>query len=286
MSPLAASYRTARALNRSNGHAHWLGVLALPRAVRYDVRAVYGFVRLVDDLVDAAEPSNEERARSFDSLAERLMAGLAAGRAEERDLAAVVDAATRWNLGGPCFERFFHAMRMDLGGHRYESDEDLIEYLDGAALAPADMVLPMLDPVDLEQARPAAHDLASAMHLADLLVDVTEDLDRGRCYLPRCALERYGAGGALSERRITDGWMALAGSISRRARDHLDRSAKGVYLLPSRSARYVRCAQAYTRARLDAVEAGGFDVFRRPIEVPLLRKVAILGSLAVPAVER
>src|SRR6201999_1422306 len=92
-----------------------------------------------------------------------------------------------------CFHRFLTSMAADLRPVRYGTFEDLLGYMDGSAAPIAEMMLPVLAPIDPAAARGPARDLGIAFQLTNFLRDVAEDLDRGRVYLPTESLRAFGA---------------------------------------------------------------------------------------------
>ena len=91
-------------------------------------------------------------------------------------------------------------MRMDLTVTEYPTYEHLYEYVFGSASVIGLQMVPILEPSD-----PAAYDhamkLGVSFQLANFVRDVSEDLDRGRIYLPMDELERFGVHRELLERR-------------------------------------------------------------------------------------
>src|SRR3712207_2701978 len=121
-------------------------------------------------------------------------------------------------------------------------------------------MLPILGTtVPREEAEGPAAALGVAFQLTNFLRDVGEDLDRGRVYLPREDLRRFGADPSL--RRATPEWVALMRFEIERARE-LYRSADiGIGMLPPSSARCVRSARVLYSRILERIEAQRYDVF-------------------------
>lgn len=278
---LAAGYARAAELTRRHGTTYYWGALLLPRAQRRDVYAVYALCRLADDIVD--EPVGVGLALPDGAPAERLaafrhdfFAALAAGDADEPVMAAVVDSVRRRGTPASCFERFFHAMELDLTQATWPTWTALRDgYMEGSAAVIGEMMLPVLEPLSPD-ARAPARSLGLAFQLTNFIRDVDEDLDRGRVYLPQDALARHGADPWL--RRVTPSWQRfLAEQISLNRTLYAD-AERGLPLLPPPSGRCVATALTLYRRILDRIEASGYDVFTGRHRVPTAEKAAVMAS--------
>jgi phytoene synthase len=117
------------------------------------------------------------------------------------------------------------------------------------------------------------------MQLTNVLRDVGEDLDQGRCYLPADELAHFGLDDrALERREVTPEFVALMRFQVTRAR-RLFRAADSVVELfpPDGSRLTVRLLQRTYAGILDAVERRGYDVFRHRAYVSGPRKLGILA---------
>ncbi len=128
-------------------------------------------------------------------------------------MAAIVHTVIACGIEPECFERFFGAMEMDLTRSRYETWQDLCDYMEGSAAVIGEMMLPVLEPLSPAATAPA-RSLGLAFQLTNFLRDIDEDLDRGRVYLPQEDLRRFGVD--LSARRASPEFKAfLAYEIER-----------------------------------------------------------------------
>ncbi|MBI2710648.1 MAG: phytoene/squalene synthase family protein [Actinobacteria bacterium] len=270
---LEASYERCRRLNKRFGTTYYWSTYALPRVKRHHVWALYAFCRHADDIVDdlGAAPV-DVRAKALDDLGGRFFDGVDAGSSDDPILKAVVHTVRAFGIDTGCFRRFLRSMAMDLTISGYDTWDDLRGYMDGSAAVIGEMMLPILEPLDAAALR-YARDLGDAFQLTNFLRDVAEDLDRGRVYLPREDLERFGADP--HRRAVDDAWTALMRFEIERAR-RLYRSADlGIALLPPSSARCVRAARELYAGILDRIEADRYDVFARRVSVPGWRKAAV-----------
>lgn len=105
-------------------------------------------------------------------------------------------------------------------------------------------------------------------------------MQRGRVYIPAEDLRRFGADP--HRRVVDDAWVQLMQFEINRCRDLYRSADLGVDLLPPASARCVGAARTLYSEILERIEAAGYDVFTKRAVVPLARKVAIGGRLAMP----
>lgn len=275
---LAEGYRRCATITRRHGTTYYWGTLLLPPARRRHVYAVYALCRLADDIVDApgatAAAALAGTDRRLDQLARSFRSAVADGTLSPTDpvLRAAVSTVLACAIPDDCFHRFFASMRQDLSTCGYETWQDLLDYMDGSAAAIGEMMLPVLGG-DPGAARGPARALGLAFQLTNFLRDVGEDLDRGRVYLPREDLRRFGADPW--SRRVTPAWRALMRFEIERNRALYAEADSGIRLLPAASARCVATARILYARILDRIEANDYDVFRVRARVPTWRKAAL-----------
>ena len=212
MITLEASYAECRRLNKRYGTTYYWSTMLLPSVKRPHVHALYGFCRHADDIVDnivdeVGDVSVERRSAALAELRDRFFSDLDRGHSDDLVLKAVVHTVRAFDIDPDGFARFLRSMEMDLTVERYETWEDLREYMDGSAAVIGEMMLPILEPTDLPTATGPARALGEAFQLTNFLRDVDEDLDRGRQYLPQEDLRRFGVD--LADRRCTPSFVDL-----------------------------------------------------------------------------
>ncbi len=275
---LDESYERCRQLNRRHGTTYYWSTMLLPKVKRHHVHALYAFCRYADDIVDEPRANGstgpEETERALADFGQRFFADLERGRSDDPVLKAVVHTVRAFDIDPDCFRRFLRSMTMDLTVTRYESWKDLRVYMDGSAAVIGEMMLPILEPLD-PAAAPHARDLGDAFQLTNFLRDVSEDLDRGRVYLPQEDLRRYDADP--SRRQVTPEWTALMRFEIGRCRRLYVSADIGIGMLPPQSARCVRTARVLYSRILDVIEEQGYDVFTQRARVPTWQKAALVA---------
>lgn len=293
---VAAGFRHCATLSARHGRTYHLAARLLPEPRRRAVHALYGFARLVDDIVDVTAVRDPgAAARGVDTAHARLHAALAGepGPPDEtglvvRALAVTVD---RYRIPVDYFDAFVRSMRMDVPGTaehrvRYRDMTQLREYTYGSAAVIGLQLLPVFGVVDRDGAAPYARALGDAFQLTNFIRDVGEDLDRGRRYLPDDLWAAFGVddallhaarGGGRPDARVR---RALAHAVAL-TRAEYRRAEPGLDLLPARVAPAIRTAFVLYSRILDEVERSGFRVLDRRATVPHRTRLAVVASQLV-----
>ena len=158
--------------------------LFFPAAMRAEVFALYGFVRVADNLVDAV-PQEAEAFRRFEGAYRAAWAGTPAGDPIIDDYVALAKAL---QFDPAWTDAFLASMAADLTQRLYRTEEETLGYVYGSAeVIGLFMAKIMRLP---EEAYGAARMLGRAMQIINFIRDAAEDAAMGRRYLP---LERGGA---------------------------------------------------------------------------------------------
>lgn len=279
MTTLDESYARCRQLNKAHATSYYAATMLLPRVKRHHVHALYGFCRHADEIVDNLDSAPvEERERALTELGDRFFADLERGDSDDIVLKAVVHTVNAFDLNPDCFRRFLNSMTIDLTVERYETFDDLLDYMDGSAAVIGEMMLPILEPTSGAALR-HSRDLGIAFQLTDFLRDVDEDLARGHVYLPQEDLERFEADPKL--RKATPEWQALMSFEIRRAREYYASADRGIPMLPPPSARCVRAARRLHGEILDRIERADGDVFNARARVPATRQAFVVARSVI-----
>lgn len=278
------SYERCRELNAAHGKTYYLATLLLPPGKRPYVHALYGFARYADEIVDdlASTLTEHEKADWLSSWGEKFLSDLDRGHSDDPVCRAVVDTVQRWEIPREHFEAFLHSMRMDLTVTEYRTYDDLYEYVYGSAAVIGLQMVPILEPTD-----PAAYDYAMKLgvsfQLANFVRDVSEDLQRGRVYLPMEELERFGVTRAVLEQRQSTPAVkaALRHQIDRVKRLESE-SRPGIEMLHPSSRDCIDAARVLYCGIADRVVQIDYEVFAKRATVPMRERLWV----ALPAWRR
>jgi 15-cis-phytoene synthase len=264
-------------LTRKSRSNFYYAFLALPRARRQALYAVYAFCRTVDDIADQEGPGDTAaRRRELDEWRAEIGRCYEAGGEPRHPIARRLASAVRgYPVPRDALEAIVDGVEMDLDGRAYETEEDLYPYCYRVASAVGLCCIEIFGAAE-PGARPYAVNLGIALQLTNIIRDVGADMRGGRIYLPREDLRKFGVTvDDLRAGRHTREFVLLMEHEAERARRYY-RAAREAY--PVNDARALVPAeimgQIY-RALLDEVEARDFRVFGERITVPTRRKVAI-----------
>ena len=305
------AYAVCRGIARREARNFYYSFLALPRAKRNALSAVYAFMRHADDLSDDQTRSvDERRARLGSWLAEwhRVQVGTPS---DDPVFMALADAQKRFKIPAELLDQLVQGTSMDLDPAPVEvnrSDQDN----GGVATASAVRVhrtfadlyrycyfvasvvgLACIRIYEYEDRR--AEELAErcgvAFQLTNIIRDVKEDAALGRVYFPEEDLAQFGlsaddflkdAGKRLDRPRLG----ALLTFEAERAREYYK---SGTELIPlihrdSRAALWVMVT-IYSRL-LERIAKSNYDVLNRRIRLSAAEKFAILARGVLKSVFR
>jgi squalene synthase HpnC len=238
----------------------------LPRAVRRHLRALYRYARFVDDVGDEPAPglTNADRLEildGFEAEVRQLYSGSTVRHPVLRALAPTVIACRL--PAGPLL-RLIQANRIDQAVTRYATFEDLLEYCTYAAEPVGELVLHIFGQASPERVV-RSNRICSALQIVEHLQDVAEDHRRGRVYLPKADMDRFGvAEDDLSRPTAGQPLRDLVGIEAERARALLESGAPLVATLHGWARLAVGGYLAGGRATLTALGRSGYDPLPAP----------------------
>lgn len=283
---LRASYAECKRLNSLHGKTYYLATLLLPPAKRPFVHALYGFARYADEIVDdlASTLSPQEKADVLRTWSSGVLADLKTGKSSDAVGAALVDTVTRFNIPHQHFVDFLHSMEMDLTVSTYANYEALSEYVYGSAAVIGLEMVPILGALS-DDAYEGAKKLGIAFQLANFIRDVSEDLDRGRIYLPLDELAAHGVTEEMLYARVlTPEIIAALKFQIARVRQLQKEADSGIELLDPTSRPCIRAASELYCGIVDEVEAIGYDIFNKRAKTSTARRIRVAGKAYLQAV--
>jgi phytoene synthase len=230
---------TSKTIHRRAGTTFYVATRLLPERVREPTYVLYAFFRIADEVVDQQDPPPADRQR------EQLEAIRAAAKGERFDesllsaedravLAGFRTLAERESFDPGEIDVFIDAMAQDIERTRYETHEELTEYMRGSAAAVGNMMLTVMDPEERERAEPHAQSLAEAFQLTNFIRDVSEDIhEYDRVYLPEETRDRFGVTEAQLRRgELTDDVAAAIRTELQRTESLYRHGVAGIRYLP------------------------------------------------------
>ena len=272
--PAVATGDVCQSLTQASGSNFSYAFRFLPKPQRKALYAIYAFCRVTDDLVDeGASPAQDTGADSIKPVLEQLKAWRAEldacfrGEASHPVTVAMTQTIQTFRIPQAYFEELLTGVEMDLVKSRYATFAELQQYCYRVAGVVGLMCIEVFG-YSRPESRTYAERLGTAFQLTNILRDLGSDAARGRIYLPREDLLRYGYTEAdLLDRRVTPAFRALMRFEVARAREFY---AAARAVLPVQDRRAMLPAEIMTaiyRRILERIEATNYDVFSRRIRL-------------------
>lgn len=186
------SQQTSKATTEKYSTSFSLGILALRPAIRPAIYAIYGFVRLADEIVDSFHGYN--KADLLKQLKEQTWQALDEGISLNPILQSFQCTVNTYQIERCLIEQFLHSMEMDLQKVDYNSDL-YKEYILGSAEVVGLMCLQVFvdgDKNQYEYLKPFAMKLGSAFQKVNFLRDLKDDYHvLGRTYFPNIEMNVF-----------------------------------------------------------------------------------------------
>lgn len=189
------SYSVSKMTTQKYSTSFSLGILALNPSIRSAIYAIYGYVRLADEIVDSFHDYDKEK------LLTRLKIETENALSERISLNPILqsfqETVLKYKIDKGLIDQFLHSMEMDLQKIDYNS-ELYDEYIFGSAEVVGLMCLQVFTQGKNEQydaLKPYAMKLGSAFQKINFLRDLKEDYQiLGRTYFPNVDMKIFDNG--------------------------------------------------------------------------------------------
>lgn len=179
------SYQVSKATTRKYSTSFSLGILALRPSIRRDIYAIYGYVRLADEIVDSFH--EYDKPKLLQRFKTETWQALEEGISLNPILQSFQDTVTRYEIDRSLIEQFLKSMEMDLKYFDHDL-ERYNEYVLGSAEVVGLMCLQIFVEGNKEAydaLKPYAMKLGSAFQKVNFLRDLKDDYEvLGRTYFP------------------------------------------------------------------------------------------------------
>ena len=186
------SYSVSKITTKKYSTSFSLGILALKPAIRPAIYAIYGYVRLADEIVDSFHGYDKEmllkrfREQTDEALNEKISLNPI--------LHSFQEIVHKYDIDYKLIKQFLHSMEMDLQQVDYNS-ELYKEYIFGSAEVVGLMCLQVFtdgDKQKYEELKPYAMKLGSAFQKVNFLRDLKDDYQLlGRTYFPNIEMNVF-----------------------------------------------------------------------------------------------
>jgi 15-cis-phytoene synthase len=182
------SYRISKLVTTHYSTSFSLGIIAFSSKYKDAIYAIYGFVRIADEIVDTFH--DQDKQKLFEEFRCDTYRSLDRGLSTNPVLHAFQKTVHKYNIDREYIDAFLHSMELDITNTHYQRSL-YNKYVYGSAEVVGLMCLRVFcegnDVLFRELVSPARA-LGSAFQKVNFLRDIKSDMDeRGRIYLPGIA---------------------------------------------------------------------------------------------------
>jgi squalene synthase HpnC len=272
---VVAAFDECERIAREHYENFTLGSRLLPRRLRRHIAAIYAFARTADDFADEI-PDPARALAALDGWEHQLRACYA-GAPTHPIFVALAETVQRFAIPIEPFLRLLTAFRMDVEFRGFETFEDLRRYCAHSANPVGHLVLYLFESADAERCA-RADDICTALQLTNFWQDLAIDLSKGRIYLPREDMARFGySPDELARHAATPAFVELMRFECDRTRALFHHGLPLADMLGRQRGREIRLFAWGGLAVLDRLAQVGYDAFTAR---PTLSRWAKAGLVA------
>ncbi len=186
------SYKVSKQTTKQYSTSFSLGILALSPKIRNAIYAIYGYVRLADEIVDSFHGYDKQRLLT--RFREETVGALEEKISLNPILHSFQETIHQYDIDFQLIDQFLRSMEMDL--HKIDYNSELYkEYILGSAEVVGLMCLQVFvegDKAEYEKLKPYAMVLGSAFQKVNFLRDMKDDYYvLGRTYFPNVDIKDF-----------------------------------------------------------------------------------------------
>lgn len=260
------SYQVSKATTQKYSTSFSLGILALKAELRPAIYAIYGFVRLADEIVDSFHDYDKQallqrfRTQTDEALEERISLNPILNSFQE--------TVHKFQIGRDLIDQFLKSMEMDLSPVDYNT-ELYKEYILGSAEVVGLMCLKVFvegrqDMYD--ELKPFAMKLGSAFQKVNFLRDLKDDYSvLGRTYFPNLDMNEFN--------------QEVKCSIEKEIKNEFAEALTGIKKLPASSRFGVYLAYRYYLSLLKKIcNTPAHKILNARIRIANTQKISLMMS--------
>ena len=258
------AYENSRHLTLSYSTSFGISSRMFSQEIRHHIYAVYGLVRIADEIVDTYK--GVDARQILDNLELETYEAMKRQYSANPIVHAYALTAKKYDIDKKLIEPFFESMRMDLTPRLYTSN-DYLRYIHGSAEVIGLMCLKVFctgDNTKYEELRVGASALGSAYQKVNFLRDLAADYKQlGRLYFPDVTYENFDE--------------EAKQAIVRDIKDDFKVAYTSLQALPLSSRRATMMSYVYYFELLKKLEQTPVDVIKsRRVRLPSGRKTVLL----------
>lgn len=179
------AFKASKYVTKTYSTSFYAGVRFLDESIRNDIHAIYGFVRLADEIVDSFHEYSKQEL--LDEFRADTYQAIERGISLNPILHSFQESVNKYNIDRELIDQFLHSMEMDLNPVEYDQI-NFEEYILGSAEVVGLMCLKIFvygDQNKYDELKPYAMKLGSAFQKINFLRDLKDDVEGlGRVYFP------------------------------------------------------------------------------------------------------
>jgi len=259
-----SSYDCSQRITNIYSTSFSLGIKALDKSLHMPIYAIYGFVRVADEIVDSFHDFDKRKLLS--EFRADTWKAIEEGISLNPVLHAFQDVVNKYNVDKPLIKTFLDSMEMDLDDQEYDQST-FEQYILGSAEVVGLMCLKVFclgDQAEYDKLKPSAMKLGAAFQKINFLRDLKNDYETlGRSYFPNIDLEEMDENTKISIMRDIDA--------------DFKEGMEGILMLPQTAKFGVYTAYVYYYALFKKILKTDVDnILKRRIRISNTHKFALL----------
>ncbi|HTM98212.1 MAG TPA: phytoene/squalene synthase family protein [Pedobacter sp.] len=258
------SYEVSKSTTKKYSTSFSLGILALRPTVRKAIYAIYGYVRLADEIVDSFH--DYDKKTLLNRFKEETHTALREGISLNPILQSFQETVHQYQIDYNLINQFIHSMEMDLNQIDYNSHL-YNEYIHGSAEVVGLMCLQVFtegNKEEYEMLKPYAMTLGSAFQKVNFLRDLKDDYQiLGRTYFPNIEMHLFDS--------------TIKGEIEIEIENEFRKALMGIKMLPSSSKFGVYLAYKYYLSLFKKIKSTSAEkILNNRIRIPNTQKFSVM----------
>ena len=260
------SYEVSKGATKKYSTSFSLGILALHSSIRNSIYAIYGFVRLADEIVDSFH--DFDKPVLLERFKEQTWQALDEKISLNPILHSFQETVNKYEIDRTLIKTFLHSMEMDLQQVSYNTTL-YNEYILGSAEVVGLMCLQIFvngDKAKYESLKPYAMKLGSAFQKVNFLRDLKDDYHTlGRIYFPNIEMRVFN--------------NSIKGQIEEEIEAEFKEALIGIKKLPTTARFGVYLAYNYYLSLFNKIKSTTADqILNQRIRIPNGRKMSLMMS--------
>lgn len=270
--------KQAKQITNQYAKSYSTGIRLFPKDIRNATYALYLFVRLPDNIIDETNLSEQEAKIELTNWINNWNHYYNHNTFPNPAFRLMKQTMKDFNIPKYLLDDFFQSMMADTNKNRYDSYQELKDYMHGSAEVIGEIMAIILgaDKKDL----PAARALGEAFQLTNFLRDIKEDYNkRNRIYIPNNILNKYNSSHRdIETNNLTPEFIDAIKYIINHNRSLYNLARKGIHSLNPKTQFGITLALNLYEAILTQIEKENYNIFKKRMKTNIINKIFIYGK--------